>query len=532
MEVVEDPAARPDADEKKEETGHHIIKEGRRLRARYGPYKVLAVLGEGGMGAIVLRAEDTRTSEEVALKVFSPDRRMTYEMRRRFLRGAQASAGIVHPNVVQILDTGEEKGRPYFSMELVRGSALDEVLAEEGRLPPHRALDLILQAARGLQAAAQKGVIHRDVKPQNLLTSEEGQVKVSDFGIASIEQQESIFLQPGVIVGTPDYMSPEMCNGKAVDHRSDIYSLGITLYELLAGRPPFHGTPVDIMYKQSHKRPRAITRRVPTLHPGVARIVSRMLSKKQTGRYQTYEDLILDLEEVVKKGNFSVRSRRRPVGVYTISLGITLGLVGGLWIMENWFHLFGEEPAPRSPPPAEVPAEVRLPLENGGFEADQEADQELIGWRIIPTGPLAETPEELVVMTLDQEDPHQGRNALRLELVSALPATPELEYATPWGLTCMVEDVEALESRPVELRFWLKAQGEDPRLIVRLLEDPPRDTPWPAHPCTPAETWIQHSISFTVEPSSGDRHRLEVRLYLAGAPGDTFLLDDVTLVTR
>jgi hypothetical protein len=262
-----------------------------------------------------------------------------------------------------------------------------------------------------------------------------------------------------------------------------------------------------------------------------------MIAKRPSARYPNYESLIHDLEEVQRRGTFTVRSRRRPGALYTTALGIALGLAAAGLMMQNWFRLIEGEPSDEPPPPlVEVRREEPLPLPNGGFETGtlevENGQQRLSGWRVVAAGPLAETPAELTSLSLDQDAPHEGIAALRLEVATPIVATPEENHASPWGLACRVDDVERFEGRDVDLHFWLRGTGTSPQIIVRLAEYPARDTPLPPYSFSPNETWTHHTVSFSVEPDSADEHALEVHFFLAGEPGDTFHLDDVSLIVR
>ena len=196
----------------------------------------LTLLGQGGMGA-VYRGRDPDLDRQVAIKVIL-DR--TPDFVGRFRREAQAIARLAHPSIVQIYDFGlDDEGNPYFVMELVDGTPLDEVIRQRGRLPPRDAVRFARQAAEGLQAAHAAGIIHRDVKPSNVIVDARGLAKLVDFGIARVVTGGPALTQPAALMGTPGYMAPEQAMGQPVDHRADIYALGLTLHEMLAGRPPF-----------------------------------------------------------------------------------------------------------------------------------------------------------------------------------------------------------------------------------------------------------------------------------------------------
>src|SRR4051795_5784833 len=218
-----------------------------------GRYRAERRLGTGGM-AEGWCAEDEVLGRRVAGKLMGGRFAEDPEFRERFRREAQAAAGLTHPNIVAIFDRSEWDGTPYIAMELVDGQTLKEVVQERGPLPPNIAVGLTEQILRALAYAHRRGIVHRDVKPQNVILDPEGQAKVADFGIARVGNSE--MTQTGAIVGTVQYISPEQAEGRPVDHRTDLYSTGLVLYELLTGRVPFDGeAPVAVALKHVNERP-------------------------------------------------------------------------------------------------------------------------------------------------------------------------------------------------------------------------------------------------------------------------------------
>lgn len=264
-------------------------------------YEIGRMLGSGGMGA-VYEAVEVVTGERVAIKIRSKrlGQNTTEEDRRRFEREASVAAAINHPNVARVLANGSFQDLDYLVMEYIDGRPLNQVLKEEVRLPGKKCLDLILQTARGLQAAYECGSIHRDIKPENLMMTQDGRIKIVDFGLAKNEKIDSFKTATGVVMGTPHYISPEQASGLAVDHRSDIYSLGATLYHLLAGRPPFDGdNAFSILHKQVHEEVRSLIQWNPGVPEAVCQLVYRMLAKHPDARFQTYGHLIRVLEDLL-----------------------------------------------------------------------------------------------------------------------------------------------------------------------------------------------------------------------------------------
>jgi len=258
-----------------------------------GRYRIKALIAQGGMGDIYL-AVDLTLDRDVALKCLS--RKLTIDLHfvERFRREAKATAAVVHTNVVPIHELGEENGLHYFSMEYVPGETLGDLIAREGKLAPAAALPLIRQAALGLAAAAARGLIHRDVKPSNILISPQGVVKLTDFGLVRALEDCSRITHSDMIVGTPHYVSPEQARGDAhIDHRADIYSLGITLYHTLSGTLPFHATtPMGIMLRHVNDPLPPLNAAVPSLPAVVVNLVHRMVEKDPCHRFAGYDELV------------------------------------------------------------------------------------------------------------------------------------------------------------------------------------------------------------------------------------------------
>jgi eukaryotic-like serine/threonine-protein kinase len=259
-----------------------------------GRYRVTRRLGSGGM-ADVWAAEDSQLGRRVALKLLSSRFAADPDFRERFRREASAAAGMQHPNIVSIYDRGEWDGTSYIAMELVDGRTLKQLIQERGPLPPGMATDLAIEILKALRYAHKRGIVHRDIKPQNVLIDEEGQAKVADFGIARVETSE--MTQTGAIVGTVQYVSPEQAQGQPVSARSDLYSVGVVLYEMLTGQVPFDGeAPVSIALKHVSEPP------VPPsqLEPGIPRpleaVVLRALAKDPARRFASADEFIAALE--------------------------------------------------------------------------------------------------------------------------------------------------------------------------------------------------------------------------------------------
>jgi serine/threonine-protein kinase len=260
-----------------------------------GRYRALKRLGAGGM-AEVWCAEDEVLSRRVALKLMGGRFAEDPEFRERFRREAQAAAGMQHPNIVGIYDRSEWDGTPYIAMELVDGKTLKELVTARGPLPPDVAVGLTEQVLRALGYAHKRGIVHRDVKPQNVIIDPDGQAKVADFGIARAGDTSEM-TQTGAIVGTMQYLSPEQAEGHPVDRRADLYSAGVVLYELLTGQVPFDGeAPIAIAIKQINELPVPPGQLRPGLSPALESVVLRALEKDPARRFQSAEEFIAALE--------------------------------------------------------------------------------------------------------------------------------------------------------------------------------------------------------------------------------------------
>jgi eukaryotic-like serine/threonine-protein kinase len=266
---------------------------GQRLGGRYD---LEERIGEGGMSS-VYRARDSVLEREVAIKVLHEHFSRDPEYVERFRREARAIARLSHPNIVTVIDRGEVEGQQFIVFEHVPGETLKDVIAREGQLPAERALALAHQIGRALAFAHDVGLVHRDVKPQNVLVDSEGSAKVTDFGIARTLDIDEALTETGTVLGTSDYIAPEQASGEPVDQRSDQYSLGVVLYELLTGEVPYSGpNPTSVAMRHLRDPIPSVRAKRPDVSPQVDAIVARAMAKRPRDRFPSMEAMIAALE--------------------------------------------------------------------------------------------------------------------------------------------------------------------------------------------------------------------------------------------
>jgi len=250
-----------------------------------GKYKIIGEIGEGAMG-VVYKAHDPVLNRFVAIKMISATVKADNELRQRFQREAQAAAGLNHPNIITVHDFGEEQGKIYMAMELLEGVDLRDLISggEVGSLETR--LSIMEQVCDGLAFAHAKGIVHRDLKPGNIHIQGNGQVKVLDFGLARLDSSD--MTKTGLVMGTPNYMSPEQVLGEKVDARSDIFSIGAVFYEMFCGHKPFHSDSVHtVMFQVVHKEPPPLRERAPDMPEGLVQIIEKAMAKDREKRYQS-----------------------------------------------------------------------------------------------------------------------------------------------------------------------------------------------------------------------------------------------------
>ena len=266
-----------------------------------GHCKLVRLLGKGGMGEVWLARHET-LQKDVAVKLLPADFTKNAEAVERFLREARSAARLEHPNVVQVLDAGSSDGVPFIVMQYVDGTDLDKVLKKKGKFEISDALSIGKKMAQALGAAHRLGIVHRDVKPANVLLTKQGRVMVADFGLAR-DAGDATITTEGIVMGTPQYLAPEQARGEKVDARSDLYSLGCSLYHFIAGHPPYTGnTPLSVALKHTSEHDRPEPLKAP---PEVAALVAKLMAKKVVERFQSADELVAAIDRVKGKGGGS-----------------------------------------------------------------------------------------------------------------------------------------------------------------------------------------------------------------------------------
>ena len=379
-------------------------------------YKILEVLGEGGM-AFVYKAKDTQLERFVAIKTLKPNYVNQEAFVERFKREAKTAANLNHPNIVQIFDWGIEE-EPFFVMEYIEGSTLTSIISKNKTISLSDILFIGAQVSNGLHAAHQKGLVHRDIKPGNIMITPDGKVKVTDFGIVSLQNEESDITKTGSILGTASYISPEQAQGKPVSIESDLYSLGTVIYELIAGTPPFSGdSPISTATKHLTEKPEKLSNFRRDLPKGVENAVMKLLEKATYDRFKSAEDLRATFLQQ-RKSLQSEQTRENLVDLtnpkiklrFTLpALLISVGVVfGTIWTLTQVFD--GLPVDGGAPTLLEIPdltgseqAQALSDLQNLGFKVGIEnaASPTVPAGSVISTQPTANTvanPSSLVTI--------------------------------------------------------------------------------------------------------------------------------------
>ena len=322
-------------------------------------YEIVRLLGKGGMGEVYL-ARDWELGREVALKLVAPQLAADPGMLARFRREIQLSSLVTHPNVLRVYDLGESGGLRFLTMQYIEGRSLAAVLAEERPLPLERAAALFRQVCEGLAAAHEQGVLHRDLKPQNVMVDAAGRAYVMDFGLATSDAV-STMTQTGVMVGTPHYMSPEQVTGAPLDARSDLFSAGVMLYEMLTGALPFQGETVFGIMMQRTRGPPPSARQInPAIPAHLAGIVDRCLAIDVKLRYASAREVLRDLDAGNVKTSFAYRARRHRRA--WVAIAAVLLVAGLTWTAYRW--VAGRMRTPVEEAAANVPLVGVAPFSN------------------------------------------------------------------------------------------------------------------------------------------------------------------------
>jgi serine/threonine protein kinase len=314
---------------------------------KIGKYKILEILGKGGMG-IVYKALDPDIEREVAIKTIRfdtlTDGTEKDDLMARFIREARAAGKLAHPNIITVYDVGREKDLTYIVMQYIEGQSLQAVIDSGKRFSSQEIIDLMKPLCSSLDYAHKNGIVHRDIKPANIMIDKSETPFLADFGVARIET--STMTQAGTTVGTLSYMSPEQIQGLTVDGRSDIFALGVILYELLSGKKPFYGDNIStIVYKIVHEEPQQITQVNQDLPRGYELVIKKALAKKPEDRYQTCQELVVDLEnaekileqtlafETDKQATAPARPKRKLGLVLGLALSGVVVVAGGAYLL-------------------------------------------------------------------------------------------------------------------------------------------------------------------------------------------------------
>ena len=392
-------------------------------------YEILEILGEGGM-AFVYKARDTQLERFVAIKTLKPNYVNQETFVERFKREAKTAANLNHPNIVQIFDWGIED-EPYFVMEYIEGNTLTSIIAKNRTISLSDILFIGAQVSNGLHAAHQKGLVHRDIKPGNIMITPDGKVKVTDFGIVSLQNEESDITKTGSILGTASYISPEQAQGKPVSIESDLYSLGTVLYELIAGKPPFSGdTPISTATKHLTERPEKLSSFRRDLPKGVESTIMKMLEKATYDRFKSAEDVRATLLQQ-RKSLQSEQTRENLVDLtnpkiklrFTLpALLISIGVVvGTIWTLTQVFDGL--------PVDGGTSTLIEIPDLTGSEQARALEDLQNLGFKVgIENSADPSVPAGSVIRTQPQSNSVVNPDSLVTIIVSVGPEAFPIPY--------------------------------------------------------------------------------------------------------
>lgn len=461
-----------------------------------GRYEIIGTLGQGGMGW-VFRARDLELDREVALKCLAPDLAADPECRRRFLQEGRAASKVSHPNIVQVFEAFEADGHPWLAMQLVPGRDLGSRLAERGRLSIETVLRYAEDLASALRVAHSHGILHRDIKPANVLIDADDRALLSDFGLARVRsavtapdstEPTTTMTPPGAVLGTPRYMSPEQVLGRATDERSDVFSLGVVLYEMCTGVPAFsessRGSLSDAIV---HREPEPIARFTYEIPEDLERIIRKAMSKPPEERYQNGGEILIDIRAARRKHEFGAyaaahpepsrtRVRRLPLApIWVLLFILAAAVLVGRWIQRN-----REAPIPNAEPvrvtsvdgwegqPAIAPDGGRI-----AYVADAEGNDDL--YLVDAQGGV---PVRLTDEPSDDRQPAWFPDGRSLAFVSDRSGCASIWRTGQLGggATLLIPDAEqpAISPDGRRIAFCRAPRGADLRIAVASLEDPSR----------------------------------------------------------
>ncbi len=460
--------------------------------ARLGNFLLLELLGKGGMAG-VYRAIDEKLSRQVAIKVMRRTLGEDPKFVENFLREARAAAQLNHRNIVSVYAVGEEKGQPYIVMELLDGGRFDLMIAEKKEIDEIRVLEIALDVAEGLKAANDIGLVHGDIKPANILFDRTGTAKVADFGLARFESRKK--LGKGEIWGTPYYIAPEKVRSQKEDHRSDIYSLGATLYHALGGKPPFEGkTATDVVLARLNEPPIRLSDIRPGIHSRTADVIARMLEPDPMMRYPNYASLISDLKNVLREirlgplpdAKASQKRKKLPLAVVifaVVFLAISAYVIG-----------LAVRYRRRKPPPPPV---VQLPPQVVETTTPEQPPLPLrpepkVSVDLLPVQPF-DTAQEKEITSIAAELARPRKDLVDAQWIAFVRSLPPDHVGRPWGAVFyalapwLADNREETERR---LRNLADAEFEDqaggvphpavlPRAAARFLLGRPFELPPP-----------------------------------------------------
>lgn len=440
------------------------------MLSKLGKYEIEAELGSGGMG-VVYRAIDTRLGRPVALKTMSPTVLGNPEVLKRFYREAQAAGQLHHPNIVTIYDIDEADGIPFIAMELLEGEDLEKIIAERRDLPLHRRLDIIVQTCRGLHYAHEHGVVHRDMKPGNIVVQPKGLVKIVDFGIARVGA--TTLTRTGAVMGTVMYMSPEQIRGHQVDARSDIFAVGVILYELLTFKSPFPGDDIPaILFKIVHEPPEPVSLHLPHCPADLELIALKALEKERDQRYQTADEMAIELQSLadslrhdmlgvyLKQGERAIQEQKLTIAQECLSK--VLEIDSSHELAKTLLDRLRDEAGRKQ---REQKIEQYLQHARDSLEAKQYAEALIFVDEVLRLDPRHETAKQLKQKAVEKHE-RDLRIARHLERAEKFAAGGDLERAK--AELEAVLNIDREHQTALKMSGWLERE-----LAERVLQTPP-----------------------------------------------------------